>query len=181
MVLCRTILFLVCVGKASALSMELGSAQIGDVSKTALEAKMAADQREALARQVDKLAERVQAGGRMAKRALARLIPLTMEPNAKPIMKGSGLLLHCSKLMKSPNSSPEIQRLAGSLITLVTDLPVTSQISEDKTGSYGRVNVVLPRPSRVQAPDRTLLELDAGVAPSDTEEGDFFRRPSTDV
>mmetsp|Transcript_70671 Transcript_70671/g.210740 ORF Transcript_70671/g.210740 Transcript_70671/m.210740 type:complete len:200 (-) Transcript_70671:107-706(-) len=90
-----------------------------------------------------------------------------------------GLLFTLSNLMKSPASTPEMQRLAGSVITLTTDLPVTSQISDDKTGSYGRVNIVLPRPSRVYRPDSTMLELAAGVPPSGL--GNRLRSPSLAV
>ena len=38
--------------------------------------------------------------------------------------------------------------LAGSLLTVVTGMPVVSEIADEKTGSYGRVNIVVPRPSR---------------------------------
>ena len=37
--------------------------------------------------------------------------------------------------MSKEDSSEDIQRLAGSLITRVTDTPVTSEVSEEKTGS----------------------------------------------
>ena len=38
--------------------------------------------------------------------------------------------------------------LAGSVLTVVTGMPVVSEIADEKTGSYGRVNIVVPRPSR---------------------------------
>ena len=79
-------------------------------------------------------------------------------------------------------------------------MPVTSEISDDNTGSFGRVNVVLPRPSRLHRsaplvlpwgasvllvrlyrPDRTLLELGAGVKPSDAYVGDYLLSPGVDA
>ena len=37
--------------------------------------------------------------------------------------------------MSKEDTSDELQRLAGSLVTRVTDTPVTSEVSEEKTGS----------------------------------------------
>ena len=67
-----------------------------------------------------------------------------------------------------PSAAHANAGLAGSVLTLLTGMPgertaltaweqaarqryafsVVSEISDDKTGSYGRVNVVLPRASR---------------------------------
>ena len=60
---------------------------------------------------------------------------------------------------------------------------------------YGRVDIVMPRPSRsgagflfdafhdtaasarIYSPDETLAELSYGVAPSETKEGDYLQLP----
>merc|ERR1712110_669913 len=106
---------------------------------------------------------------------------LTTEPNAKNIMRLSGLEFAAASLMKKQDTSVELQRLSGSLITLLTSMPVTSEISDEKTASYGHVNIVLPRPSRMYRPDQTLLELDSGVQPSATSVGDFMQSPDIDA
>ena len=85
------------------------------------------------------------------------------------------LLLKCKRLMSSPETPDDTRALAGSLITLLTDVPVTSESSDSKTGSYGHVNIVVPRPSRVYGADKEILELEGGAAPSDTEEGAYLR------
>merc|ERR1719359_1742905 len=106
--------------------------------------------------EVNSLKANVGAGGDQAKKALTRLIDLSSEPNAKWVIENAGILADASQLMSKEDTSDEIQRLAGSLITRVTDTPVTSETSDDDTGSYGRVHVVLPRPSRVYKADETL-------------------------
>jgi hypothetical protein len=120
---------------------------------------------------ITKLMARVGAGGRKARMALARLIDLTSQPNAKIMMVSSGLLWNCKKLMSAAETPDDTKALAGSLITLMEDVPVTSTATDEKSGSYGHVNIVVPRPSRVYRADREILELEGGAAPSDTEEG----------
>ena len=88
-------------------------------------------------------------------------------------MTVSGVLAAASGLMSRPETSDDLQRLAGSLITLNSDMPVTSEVSDDKSGSYGHVSIVLPRPSRVYRPDQTAMELQAGMQPSATAVGSF--------
>ena len=107
------------------------------------------------------------AGGSKSRDALVGLIALAGEPGAKQLMKSSGLQASAIRLMKSSFSSSELQRLAGSIITLLTDMPVSSEISEDSSGSSGYINIVVPRPSRVYGPDQTILALDSGVQRSD--------------
>ena len=96
-----------------------------------------------------------------------RLIDLWGEPNAKPLMLFSGLLFKCKKLMSSPETPDDTRALAGSLITLLTDVPVTSETSDEKSGSYGHVNIVVPRPARVYGADKEILELEGGAAPAE--------------
>lgn len=135
------------------------------VATPLLTAEIQAEQTGYLRRTVADLVSRVDVGGRSARKALVRLIALAFEPNAKTVMMGAGVLGSAARLMKSAASTDEVQGLAGSLITLLTGMPVVSEISDDKTGASGRVNVVLPRPSRVYGPDMTLLELGVGVPP----------------
>merc|ERR1711972_210209 len=108
------------------------------------------DQMTALKQDIASLIPRVDAGGRKARAALIRLISLSAkQPSAK--------------LMKSATSSVELQRLAGSVLTLISGMPVTSELSDDKSGSDGVVNIVMPRPSRVYAPDKAMIELASGI------------------
>ena len=99
---------------------------------------------------------------------------MASEPNAKAIMKVSGVLAAAAELMSRPETSDSVQRLAGSLITLNSDMPVTSEISDDQSGSYGHVSIILPRPSRVYGPDQTAMELQAGMQPSATSVGSYL-------
>ena len=140
-----------------------------------MDAEMMMDHMSSLKNDVQKLGNRVSAGGRKAKKALTRLIDLWSEPNAKPLMLFSGLLFKCKKLMSSPETPDDTRALAGSLITLLTDVPVTSESSDEKSGSYGHVNIVVPRPSRVYRADKEILELEGGAAPADSEEGSYLR------
>ena len=155
-------------GKAEASPSEAAATLLSD-------AEMMMDHMSSLKNDVQKLGSRVSAGGRKAKKALMRLIGLMSEPNAKPLMMVSGVLFKCKRLMSSPETPDDTRALAGSLITLLTDVPVTSESSDSKTGSYGHVNIVVPRPSRVYAADKEILELEGGAAPSDTEEGAYLR------
>merc|ERR1719199_1860612 len=102
-----------------------------------------------LKKEVDVLAEDVKAGEDKARKAFARLIELSNQPNAKWVIENAGVVAEAAKLMSKADTSDGIQRLAGSLITRVTDMPVASESSEEKTGSYGRMHIVVPRPSRV--------------------------------
>jgi hypothetical protein len=120
----------------------------------------------ATSKEVSALVGKVSAGGSTAKKALAQAIGMISEPSAKSEMKVSGMEVAAAKLMSRPSTPVDAAGLAGSLITLLTDMPVTSTVSEEKTGSYGHVNVVVPRPSRLYGADEALLELASGVTPS---------------
>lgn len=148
-----------------------------EIGEQLIDAKLRVDQMDALKSEITSLIPRVNAGGRKARDALVRLIDLSSQPNAKTVMKVMGVQSAASKLMRSPSSSEGVQQLAGSVLTAITGMPVTSQISDEKTGSHGHINVVVPRPSRVYGPDQTLLELASGVAPSDTSAGDYVESP----
>jgi hypothetical protein len=71
----------------------------------------------------------------------------------------------------SRESTPDtVRSLAGSMITLLTNYPIASEITGIKckieiqcfildvnSGSYGHVNIVMPRPSRVYANERYTI------------------------
>ncbi|CAJ1425672.1 unnamed protein product [Effrenium voratum] len=114
-----------------------------------LDVKSEASHLKALAQDIAPLVPRLQSGGAKAEAAAARLLALSSQPNAKIVMKFSGVQFAALLLMKRPTSSARLQRLAGSLVTQLTGYPVVSSLSDKDTGSYGRMNIVLPRPSRV--------------------------------
>lgn len=138
---------------------------VGEPGGAAIAVEGQTQQIDSLGAEVAQLLPRAQAGGRKARDALVRLIALARNPLAKPRLISMGVEPIVARLMKSQSSSQELQRLAGSTLTLLTSMPVSSEISEDKSGSHGQVNIVIPRPSRVYRPDKTLLALDAGEPP----------------
>merc|ERR1719223_121147 len=98
------------------------------------------------------------AGGQQARKALAHLHTMTAEPEAIEAMKAQGVEAAIARLMKSRASSEDVQGLAGSLATILTNMPVTSEIADEQSGSYGQVHITLPRPSRVYAGEKSVLE-----------------------
>merc|ERR1719373_344568 len=80
---------------------------------------------------VNKLAARVDAGGLVAGDALAKLIGMSSRPNMKNIMRLNGLKSRAQRLMTSEASSDELRGLAGSLITILSDAPVASEIADE--------------------------------------------------
>ena len=109
---------------------------------------------------------RMQAGGQQAVLPLTRLTTLASEPDSKQIMRVLGVEASAVRLMQSPASDDRLQRLAGSIITLLSGMPVSSEIAEERSGSHGQVHIVVPRPSRIYGPDQLILDLNAGVRPS---------------
>ena len=133
----------------------------------ALEVEAQAGRMDSLRAEIAELVPRVEAGGRKARDALVRLIHDAPEPDAKELMKTMGIQAVASRLMKSPASSTELQRLAGSVLTLLTGMPVSSEISDDGSGSSGQINIVIPRASRMYRPDRAMAAMRAGARPSE--------------
>lgn len=93
----------------------------------------------------------VDAGGYVAKRALQTLVALTRDSDAKAAMVSAGVLHSAVVLLRRPSSDESLRGWAGSLVSLLTDAPVAAELSDDVSGGDGRVEVVLPRPSRVYA------------------------------
>ena len=97
------------------------------------------------------LVREADAGGYVAKRALQTLVSMTVDPDAKAAMLSAGALRTAEVLLSRPSSGEPLRGLAGSLVSLLTDAPVAAEVSNERTGSDGRVEIVLPRPSRVYA------------------------------
>lgn len=108
----------------------------------------------------------IASGGAQARIGLLHLLSLSDEPSAVEVMKGAGVEASVARLMKSPNTSERTQGLAGSLITRLNNMPVAVEISDEASGSEGRVHVTFPRPSRVYEADKVALQLAAGVSPN---------------
>lgn len=123
------------------------------------------------AKEISVLNTRVASGGRTADMSLARLKSLASKPYARLLMKVLGTTSVALFLMQR-ESTPDRQRWqAGSIVTLITDLPIVSDVADSATGGFGHVNVVLPRPSRIQRADREIKKLKQGVDPIDLGSG----------
>ena len=120
-------------------------------------------QRAFAAGEVAKLLKRVDAGGRTASRGLARLVSLTSDPKMRSAMVDAGAVASAETLLKRPDTSDVNVRLAGSLLTLLTGMPVTAEVSDEQSGSHGHVDIVLPRPSRVYLADDVMLEAESNM------------------
>ncbi|GFE54247.1 hypothetical protein protein, putative [Babesia ovis] len=106
---------------------------------------------------------RVLSGGRTAMDALVRLNTLAANPLNKDLMKilGCTAVLYITLMRESVPDDTKV--LAGSIMTQITSLPVVSNVPDTASGGFGRVNVVLPRPTRVQRADYDIAKLRAGA------------------
>lgn len=95
----------------------------------------------------------VTAGGYVARRALEQLVSLASELGFRSSMVSSGAASAAVELLKREGTDETNRALAGSLVTLLSDMPVAAGISNALTGSDGQVEIVLPRPSRVYGLD----------------------------
>ncbi|CAD2103871.1 conserved Plasmodium protein, unknown function [Plasmodium vinckei petteri] len=118
------------------------------------------------AKEITSLTARVLAGGRLAIKSLGRLKSLASRIENKQLMKKLGTPMATLILLQRETTSDRNRWMCGSILTLLTDLPVVSDLADVKTGSYGHVNVVIPRQSRVKNPDRIILKLREGTSPS---------------
>jgi len=111
--------------------------------------------------------QEVDAGGRVAQRALHDLIALAGSgADARASLISSGAAHAAETLLKRPSSDSATRHLAGSLITMLSNMPVAASVSNERTGVGERIDIVIPRPSRVYGPDQIELALSAGVSPS---------------
>ncbi|CAA9988173.1 conserved Plasmodium protein, unknown function [Plasmodium knowlesi strain H] len=118
------------------------------------------------AKDITSLTARVLAGGRLAVRALSRLKTLASAFENRHLMKKLGTPMATLIMLQRESTSDRNRWLCGSILTLLTDLPVVSDLADIKTGSYGHVNVIMPRQSRVRNSDRHILKMREGAAPS---------------
>lgn len=123
------------------------------------------------AKDITTLTARVLAGGRMAVKALARLKTLASALYNRQLMKAVGTPMATLTLLQRESTSDRNRWMAGSILTLLTDLPVISDLADIRTGSYGHVNVIMPRQSRVRNADRIILRLREGASPSSLTNG----------
>ncbi|SCM20858.1 conserved Plasmodium protein, unknown function [Plasmodium chabaudi adami] len=123
------------------------------------------------AKEITSLTARVLAGGRLAIKSLGRLKSLASRIENKQLMKKIGTPMATLILLQRETTSDRNRWMCGSILTLLTDLPVVSDLADVKTGSYGHVNVIIPRQSRVKNPDRVILNLREGTSPSNLING----------
>jgi hypothetical protein len=108
--------------------------------------------------QIASLAQKIPNAGNERTAILEELINLSKDKSAKKAMQTAGVLQHCTSIMKSESAPASLKSLAGSLITLMTDLPVSSIVSDVATGSSGHVVVVLPSPKRLYGAHGSFLK-----------------------
>ena len=137
--------------------------QSADSQHLIVDSKLQASQLSVAKREISKLIPRVKAGGWMATKALTRLVSLTTDANAKTVMIGAGAEAAAETLMKRPDTSDRNVGLAGSLLTMLSGMPVAVEVS-DEAGANGHVDVVIPRPSRVYAPDEIVVQRSFGMS-----------------
>ena len=128
-----------------------------------VDSKLQVSQLNIAKKEVAKLILRVKAGGWMATKALTRLISLTADPNAKSVIISAGAIAAAEALMKRPDTSDRIVGLAGSLLTMLSGMPVAVEVS-DEAGANGHIDIVVPRPSRVYEADELILQRSSGVS-----------------
>ena len=78
-----------------------------------------------------------------------------------------GVAQECANLLKHESTPADVRALAGSVITLLTDMPVASTVDDNATGSYAHVNIVLPSPGRLYHADAALAKMQAGARAED--------------
>ena len=104
-----------------------------------------------------KLRSRVMEGGAQGAKALAALIDLwNDQEGAKDAIRRTMVGIDCKMLMMSPKTPDYLKNLAGTLLTLISGIPAGSSVPDFTSGSYGHVNIVVPRPSRVYAADKEI-------------------------
>ena len=115
------------------------------------------------------LVAETEAGGNVARRALEELVSIASLHSARSAILASGAARAAATLLKRPSTDEATRALAGSLLTLLSGMPLAAEVSDEMTGSDGHVEIILPRPSRVYGPDAVAMQLSAGVSPSHVE------------
>ncbi len=136
------------------------------VNEPVAEAEVASSYVSGSGRQLGEFVAEVGAGGYVARRALEELVSLASDPGARSAIAASGAARTAATLLQRTGTDETNRALAGSLLTLLSGMPLAAEVSSEITGSGGQVEVVLPRPSRVYGPDAVAMQLSSGVFPS---------------
>ena len=100
---------------------------------------------------------RVMERGRNGAAALSSLIDLWEQRYGwREQIRKTKVDLDCRILLSLPSTPDFIKNLAGTLLTLMTGAPVSASVPDFKSGSYGHVNIIVPRPSRTFLPDKEV-------------------------
>ena len=91
----------------------------------------------------------IRQGGQSAFRALSELNAQLEQPNSQLTPSFPGIMQACRDLMMRESTPDQVRFAAGSILTKLTNIPVISEISDPSSGGSGKVNIVLPSPSRV--------------------------------
>ena len=103
------------------------------------------------------LRSRVMAGGRSGTKALAGLVNLWNEhKGSREIIRKSMVMMDCLILLKKKDTSDYTKNLAGTLMSLITGVPVYSNVPVFSTGSDAHVNIIVPRPSLAYKADKAI-------------------------
>jgi hypothetical protein len=98
----------------------------------------------------NQLASMIEKSGEKSEAAVSQLLDLVMQGKVSmQELKDSGAISKCASVMMSESSSDAMRGSCGSVITHLTNTPVSSSIMDPATGGNGHVTVVLPSPSRV--------------------------------
>ena len=95
------------------------------------------------------LVAEARAGGHVARRALENLVALAADPEVRDAIVASGAARAAAALLKREGTDEINRALAGSLLTLLSGMPLAAEVSNGESGADGHVEIVLPRPSRV--------------------------------
>lgn len=140
------------------------AARAGGIGEAVAEVEAASGRGGSAGSSVAALAAEVAAGGRVARRALEQLVALTSDAGARGAIAASGAPAAAAALLKRAGTDEADRALAGSLLTLLSGMPVAAGVSSEVTGGDGRVEIVLPRPSRVYGPDAVAMRASAAAA-----------------
>lgn len=148
------------------------SESVWDAADYLLDAKMRAKEMDGFEEEVETLVPKINAGGKGAQEALILLILLSNQPNAKWAMNSAGVEAAAAKFSSRTSTPEKEERLAHSLITLITDLFVNSEISQNKKGSYGYMHVTNPRPFRIF--HEKIIDFVSRMQAGDAAAGDYL-------
>ena len=95
------------------------------------------------------LVAEARAGGHVARRALENLVALASDPEVRDAIVASGAAGAAAALLKREGTDETNRALAGSLLTLLSGMPLAAEVSNGESGAGGQVEIVMPRPSRV--------------------------------